>query len=150
MILKWKASWNLAMAFNFVISAENYQTNEVQIGFLLHWFTWNCCTSWAASRVQFSLYNMLRSSVIDHKRSTVLKTIIKDRIKFIKQVNIIFIYCCSFLLHQHEYVTLTFPLNLDSMKYWCCELISQNVSSLYLNIRHIRQINEIFPKSYKN
>lgn len=36
-------------------------------------FTWKCCTSWAASRVQFSLYNMFRSSVMDHSRSTVLQ-----------------------------------------------------------------------------
>ena len=35
--------------------------------------TWKCCTSWAAKRVQFSLYKIFKSSVIDHKRSTVLK-----------------------------------------------------------------------------
>lgn len=36
-------------------------------------FTWNCWTSCAAKRVQFSLYNIFRSSVMDHRRSTVLK-----------------------------------------------------------------------------
>lgn len=35
--------------------------------------TWNSCTSCAANRVQFSLYRIFKSSVIDQSRSTVLQ-----------------------------------------------------------------------------
>lgn len=43
--------------------------------------TWKCCTSWAASRVQFSLYKIFKSSVIDHNRSTVLPMTMRENKK---------------------------------------------------------------------
>lgn len=57
-----KKKWCVSHSFSQV--CENVK--------LMIFLTWNCWTSCAAKRVQFSLYKMFRSSVIDHNRSTVL------------------------------------------------------------------------------
>lgn len=76
------ATMLLPSRYSLTIIPPNIATAESQIlrvsdnslwAFREFHFTWNCFTSWAARRVQLSLYKTFKSSVIDQSWFTVLQ-----------------------------------------------------------------------------